>query len=117
MNRIIAIDFDGTITKNDNQYPVTGTVREEAIEKIKQLYDKGYTLVLWTCRTGRYMEEALSILEKHDVLRCFTAVNKDVVNRVQESRKIVADFYIDDTATMGEIDWNKIYDYITTYIK
>lgn len=117
MRKIIAIDFDGTITKNDSQYPTTGTVRPEAVEKIKALYDRGYTLVLWTCRAGIYMEEALGILEKHNILRCFTAVNKDVVNRVQESRKIVADFYIDDTATMGEVDWDKIYEYITTYIK
>ena len=50
-NKIIAIDFDGTIT-DDTPYPVCGNLRKEAVEYIQKLHKLGYTLVLWTARKG-----------------------------------------------------------------
>ena len=47
---IIAIDFDGTITK-EHRYPRIGVVDTKAIEVIKKLKRK-HTICLWTCRDG-----------------------------------------------------------------
>lgn len=109
MNRLIAIDFDETITDN-TPYPITGKIRPEAITYIKRLHNDGYTLALWTCRYGRYLEEALDLLKDSNLLQYFTYINDDGMDR--PCRKIVADFYIDDRSTFGEVNWEKIYEYI-----
>lgn len=116
MSKVIAIDFDETITDN-TPYPITGVVRPKAKEYITKLYDKGYVLVLWTCRSGKYLTDAINVLSENDLLDKFTLINGDTMVRQIPSRKIVADFYIDDRSCMGEIDWDKIYEYIIENIK
>lgn len=102
---IIAIDFDGTIT-HYSPYPIMGHIREDAKVYIKKLYDKGYTLILWTSRDGDYLEEALRSLENENLLQYFKKIKQNT------PRKLIADFYIDDRAITGKINWKKIYRYI-----
>lgn len=116
MSKVIAIDFDETITDN-TPYPVTGMVRAEAKEYITKLYDKGYVLVLWTCRSGKHLTDAINVLSENDLLDKFTLINGDTMVRQIPSRKIVADFYIDDRSCLGEINWKDIYEYIIENIK
>lgn len=116
MSKVIAIDFDETITDN-TPYPVCGKIRPEAKKYIKNLFDNGYTLVLWTCRSGDYLTEALNILKQNDLYKYFTCINNDTILRIQPSRKIVADFYIDDKSCLGELNWDEIYNYIVKNIK
>ena len=116
MSKVIAIDFDETITDN-TPYPVTGMVRAEAKQYIKKLYEQGYTLILWTCRSGSYLEDAINVLQENDLLDYFSYINQDTVLRKIPSRKIVADFYIDDRSCLGEINWKDIYEYIIENIK
>lgn len=113
MNKFIAIDFDGTITDN-TPYPNTGNIRPEAAYYIKKLYDTGYVLFLWTCRYDKYLEEAIKLLADNNLLKYFKNINSDIVNN---SRKIIADFYIDDRSIPGELDWHIIYKYIIENIK
>ena len=54
---VIAIDYDGTIINRD-AYPNKGEIRPNAASVIKWLKSKGVTLVLWTCREGRALENA-----------------------------------------------------------
>ena len=107
--KLIAIDFDETITDN-TPYPIMGKVRSEALYYIPKLYDLGYTLILWTCRTGKWLDEAINYLQELNLMQYFEYINDDGLNR--DSRKIVADFYIDDKSCMGEINWETVYKYI-----
>ena len=60
--RVIAVDYDGTITKDGGDYPNVGDVKEGAIECLKEM-QKNYKIALWTCRDGRALQEALEYLE------------------------------------------------------
>ena len=63
--RKIAIDFDGTIV--ENQYPVIGRERPFALRTLRALQDKGFLLILWTCRTGADLEAAVEFCRKGGV--------------------------------------------------
>ena len=49
-NKIIAIDFDGTIV--EDKYPEIGKPMIFAFETMKRLQNKGFRLILWTYRQG-----------------------------------------------------------------
>lgn len=106
----IAIDFDDTITEI-SPYPITGKVREDAKLYIKKLWDDGHTLILWTSRGGKYLDEAIDVLHESGLLPYFSFINDDG-SQIQKSRKINADFYIDDRSMFTEIVWEDWYNYI-----
>lgn len=99
--KVIAIDFDDTITY-PSEYPITGKIRPEAVEVIKQLEGR-YILLLWTVRTGKYLQEALDLLVKY-------GIEFDYINKLpnQEGPKPEADIFIDDRNFGSTIDWYKI---------
>lgn len=102
--KIVAIDFDGTITEH-SQHPVTGAIRphcKEAIDTIR----KHNTVVIWTARSGQNLQEAIGRLKAAGIT--YDAINIDVKGGMQ--RKIEADIFIDDRAlfTPQEIDWAEI---------
>lgn len=101
MKKIIAIDFDDTITY-PSPYPIMGKIREDAVRVIKSLKNK-YILLLWTARTGRYLEEALNLLVKYNI-------EFDYINKLpdQKGPKPEADIFIDDRNFNSKIDWNEI---------
>lgn len=113
---IIAVDFDGTITtcSDMGNEPV---IRENAKEVLERLYDDGIQLVLWTCRTGQYMEQAIQFLEDNNMLHLFAAINENI-REVKDtygvdSRKVGADIYIDDRNVFtSEINWVDIENWI-----
>lgn len=113
---IIAVDFDGTIT-TCSQVSDNLELREDAKEVLERLYDDGVKLILWTCRTGEYLTQALEFLKKEDMLHFFSSVNENIPE-VQErysidARKVGADIYIDDKNIFTkEINWNQIEEYI-----
>ena len=55
--RIIAVDFDGTLCRDC--YPKIGEANEGLIRRLKELRMQGDRLILWTCRSGERLEEAL----------------------------------------------------------
>lgn len=99
--KIIAVDFDGTITE-ESEWPVTGRIRPEAIRVLKNL-KKSYIILLWTARTGRDLEEALNLIHT-------SGIEIDYVNWLpgQTGNKPLADIFIDDRSLVSEVDWNKI---------
>jgi len=101
MKKIIAIDFDDTITY-PSEYPIMGKIREDAVRVIKSLKNK-YILLLWTARTGKYLEEALNLLVQYNI-------EFDYVNKLpnQKGPKPEADIFIDDRNFNSKIDWNEI---------
>lgn len=94
--RIIAVDFDGTLCRDC--YPKIGEANEGLIRRLKELREQGDRLILWTCRKGERLEEALRFCLMRGLV--FDAVNENLPEILErfggDSRKIYADLYIDD---------------------
>lgn len=109
----IAVDFDGTIV--ENRYPEIGDERMFATETLKMLIQDRHRLILWTCREGRLLDDAINWCKERGVE--FWAINKDfpeenITKNQQFSRKIKADLFIDDRMVGGLPDWGTIYQMI-----
>lgn len=93
---IIAVDFDKTLSLN-SKYPDVG---EPNIKLINWLNDQreinGAKIILWTCREGKPLEDAVEFCKKYGLT--FDAVNENILKLEFNSRKIVASMYIDDLA-------------------
>ncbi len=103
--KIVAIDFDGTITTK-NEFPKINEIRPHAKEVIDFLQNElGCFCYLWTCRTGKSLDEAKEFLKKNGI-----ELNAYNEGPSTGSPKLIADVYIDDAAypNNGEIDWLKI---------
>lgn len=108
---VIAIDFDGTIV--EHRYPAIGKQRPFAFETLKALQQKGHRLILWTHRSGPYLDEAVEYCRKNGVE--FYAVNRNYPEEKwdsEDSRKVLADLYIDDRNLGGLPSWGEIYNMI-----
>lgn len=67
------------------------------IEKCKELRKKGNILILWTCREGKDLEEALVLCSKQELFFDYVNENtKEYVERYGKSRKVCCDYFIDD---------------------
>jgi len=105
---IIAVDFDGTIV--EHRYPAIGRVRPFAFETLKALSEKKHRIILWTFRAGAELEEAVAFCRNNGLE--FYAVNKNYPEEKwdeNDSRKILADIYIDDRNLGGIPSWTEIY--------
>lgn len=105
---IIAVDFDGTIV--EDMYPKIGKPMLFAFETMKKLERQGYKLVLWTYRNGKPLEEAVEFCKKNGIE--FYAVNASFPEEKYSSkmsRKINADYFIDDRNVGGFPGWGAIY--------
>lgn len=106
-NMVIAVDFDGTLCKN--VYPHIGKPNEPLILNLINQKRLGNKLILWTCRTGEFLDAAVEWCREHGLI--FDAVNENVPEAIAmyggDSRKIYADYYIDDKNVQVYIprDW------------
>ncbi len=93
---IIAVDFDGTLCHDC--YPSIGAPNLRLIYILRELRKKGTRLILWTCRCGQPLKDALRWSSYHGLE--FDAVNENLPEILEkygsDSRKIFADIYIDD---------------------
>lgn len=98
MRRVIAIDFDGVLCRD--AWPQIGEPDLEIIEEAIFEQKQGAALILWTCRCGELLDEAVAWCRERGLE--FDAVNENLPERVavygSESRKISADEYWDDRA-------------------
>lgn len=92
---IIAVDFDKTLSLGV-QYPHIGEPNTELISILNQLQTLNHTIILWTCREGKELNEAVEWLKSQGLTPDY--VNCNVPWLGFDSRKIVADYYIDDCA-------------------
>ena len=108
---IIAVDFDGTIVKD--AYPGIGKAQEFAFETLKALHHERHKLILWTCRQGQTLEEAVAFCRENGV-EVF-AVNSNYPGeklKPGNTPKIVADVYIDDRIVGGFPGWPEIWKFL-----
>ena len=98
MSKIIAIDFDGTLCRN--AYPDIGLPRMDIISRAKAEKAAGAKLILWTCRAGAYLREALAWCANYGLF--FDAVNENLPETKafygDDTRKVSASEYWDDRA-------------------
>lgn len=96
--KVIAIDFDGCLCKD--AFPGIGEPNWEVINAAKQAQDEGAALILWTCREGAYLTEAVEACTNWDLK--FDAVNENIPEMIEafgnDCRKVGADEYWDDRA-------------------
>ncbi len=106
---VIAVDFDGTIV--ENKYPDIGKERRFAFMTLKALQKDGHQLILWTCRSGLLLEEAVDFCRKNGVE--FDAINKNYpeerVEDILMVRKLQADLFIDDRNIGGVVEWGEVW--------
>lgn len=105
---VIAVDFDGTIV--DDKFPEIGREKIFAFETLKALHNDRHKLILWTCRSGKRLEEAVEFCRSKGVE--FYAVNANYPEediKDAPSRKIVADIYIDDRSLGGFPGWETVW--------
>ena len=105
----IAVDFDGTIV--EHAYPKIGKPMPFAFEALRKLQqEEHYTLILWTIREGRLLQEAIDFCEQNGV--SFYACNKNYPEEDERDgnpRKLGVDIFIDDRNIGGLPDWGLIY--------
>ena len=93
---VIAVDFDGTLC--ENKWPHIGAPHHDMIDWIKQLREYGHKIILWTCREGMPLVDAIVWCADYGLF--FDAVNDNLEDHKRafggNSRKILADFYVDD---------------------
>lgn len=99
MRKIIAIDFDGCLV--ENRWPEIGEPKQDVINAALREQKNGAALILWTCRTGRRLSEAVTFC--HALGLDFDAVNDNLPELVEtyggsNCRKVVATEYWDDRA-------------------
>jgi len=95
-SKVYAVDFDGTISLG--KFPKTGEPNKKLIEFLKAARKQGDKVILWTCREGKYLTEALEYCKKQELE--FDAVNDNLeeckVFLEGNPRKVFAHVYIDD---------------------
>lgn len=105
---IIAIDFDGTVV--EDAYPKIGKEQLFAFETLKALHKDRHKLILWTCRGGDKLQEAVDFCRENGIE--FYAVNSNYPGEVldpNDSPKIVADLYVDDRILGGFPGWSEVW--------
>jgi len=104
----IAVDFDGTIV--EHEYPRIGAPIPFAIDVLKRLQGEGHTLILWTLREGKLLQEAIDYCAKQGLE--FYAHNENYPDERLEPnipRKLSVDIFIDDRNVGGLLDWGIVY--------
>src|SRR5690625_2973259 len=93
--------------RNLHSFP---TRRSSDLDTMKRLQEDGHRLILWTYRHGDRLQEAVDFCKENGIT--FYAVNKSFPEEVFDgsaSRKINADFFIDDRNIGGFVGWGKVY--------
>ena len=102
---IIAVDFDGVLC--EHKFPKIGKPKKKVINWVKKQKLKGAKLILWTCRSGENLTDALQWCKQFNLE--WDSVNegiKEVQGMFkQSSPKVYANRYLDDkNITLEDIE-------------
>lgn len=99
--RTIAVDFDGTIV--EHKFPEIGAIKQNVVDKVREWHKQGHVIIIWTCRTDEYLEEAKKFLD--EIKLPYHAINENYGNTIGDCRKVLAHVYLDDRAlNVDDID-------------
>jgi len=94
-NKLVCVDFDGTCVMHE--YPKIGAEVPHAVNVLKKLNANEVKLILWTIRSGEYLQEAVNWFAAREIR--LWAVNKNPQQKFwSSSPKAYAPIYIDDAA-------------------
>ena len=94
-SKIVCVDFDGTCVMHE--YPKIGEDVPYAVDVLKRLNENQVKIILWTIRSGEFLQEAVNWFVERDIE--LWAVNKNPQQRFwSKSPKAFAPVYIDDAA-------------------
>lgn len=112
---IFAVDFDGTLIR-DNHWPdVDGEVNIPLIRYLlMERQERGTKIILWTNRSGQPLQDAIDLCRSYGLE--FDTVNENLPEIIElygnDSRKISADKYIDDKAIDPDgVAWSMFTDF------
>ena len=95
-NTIIAVDFDDTLCFSN--WPNLGAPNLPLINYLHKQKNAGSKIILWTCRAGKPLEDAVKWCKQYGLV--FDAINDNLPEIIElygnNSRKITCDIYIDD---------------------
>lgn len=102
---IIAVDFDGTISRG--KYPAIDGEQPYAGEIMRQLHAEGHYIIIWTCRCGKQLLDAINwLLEQKIPFDRINDHNPENVRKYGEGgNKVYAHCYIDDKNIGGFPGW------------
>lgn len=93
---IVAIDFDGTLCQDI--FPEIGKAHNNVIQIVKEYKRYGWKIILWSCRNGKALDEAVEWCKNQGLE--FDAVNENIPEVKKmfggDTRKIFANAYVDD---------------------
>lgn len=109
---IIAVDFDGTITKTNN-YPFKPTLedlQDNCVAVLQHCKEHGFIIILWTCREGAFLQDAVDFCKEVGIPIDYVNENcKEVIDSWgSTSRKIFANYYVDDLNLGGFPGWDYV---------
>lgn len=97
MEKIIAVDFDGTLC--EESFPDIGAPKQWVINALLREQTAGAKIILWTCRNNQHLEAAVDWCKAHGII--FDAVNENLPENIAkyggiDNRKVFATEYWDD---------------------
>lgn len=97
--RIVAVDFDGTLA--ETKFPEIIKPIQKTIKHCKRIQKEGAILILYTCRRGQDLQDAVEWCQGQGII--FDYVNENTAENIAnyggtDTRKIFAHEYIDDKA-------------------
>ena len=92
---IIAVDFDGTVV--DHRFPDVGPDVPEAVASLQKLVADGHQIILWTMRSGVYLDHAVRWHRDRQIPLHGINSNPDQSSWTS-SPKAYAQCYVDDAA-------------------
>ena len=99
---IYAVDFDNTLAVT--RFPEIVGPKAKVVAAVKMLKANGHKIILWTSRAGKDLKDAVEWCTEQGII--FDAVNEPLPEQMDrwgnDTRKVYADFYIDDKAMTVE---------------
>ena len=116
---VYAVDFDDTLAIT--RFPEIIEAKPKIVAAVKLLKAQGHKVILWTSRAGKDLEAAVEWCKAQGIV--FDAINAPLPEQTamwgNDTRKIYADFYIDDKAMRVEeleVIMDQIVDIVDKYM-
>lgn len=108
---VYAVDFDGTLIVGNHWPDIDGEINLPIIRYLIDEQYRGNKVILYTNRNGEALENAVALCKSYGLI--FDKVNENLPEIIEaygnDSRKISADYYIDDRAINPNLfDWNRM---------